>query len=73
MSGYGWVQEELERLADPGYRTFHEGLIPGVKMSYGVRLPQLRGLAKTILKGGALDYLRAPPPTPMRKRCSGAW
>ena len=45
MSGYGWVQEELERLADPGYRTFHEGLIPGVKMSYGVRLPQLRGLA----------------------------
>ena len=53
MSGYGWVQEELERLADPGYRTFHEGLIPGVKMSYGVRLPQLRGLAKTILKGGA--------------------
>ena len=36
MSGYGWVQEELERLADPGYRAFHEGLIPGVKMSYGV-------------------------------------
>ena len=62
MSGYGWVQEELERLADPGYRTFHEGLIPGVKMSYGVRLPQLRDLAKTILKGGALDYLRATSP-----------
>ena len=62
MSGYGWVQKELERLADPGYRTFHEGLIPGVKMSYGVRLPQLRGLAKTILKGGALDYLRATSP-----------
>ena len=62
MSGYGWVQEELERLADPGYRTFHEGLIPGVKMSYGVRLPQLRDLAKTNLKGGALDYLRATSP-----------
>lgn len=31
------LRQELEKLADPGYKTFHEGLIPGASMSYGVR------------------------------------
>ena len=35
------LRQELEKLADPGYKTFHEGLIPGASMSYGVRLPDM--------------------------------
>ena len=35
-------RQELEKLADPGYKAFHEGLIPGASMSYGVRLPDMR-------------------------------
>ena len=42
------LRQELEKLADPGYKTFHEGLIPGASMSYGVRLPDMRALAQKV-------------------------
>ena len=39
---YQAVLAELARLADPAYKAFHEKLIPGTSMAYGVRLPALR-------------------------------
>ena len=39
---YQALLQELESLADPQYKAFHEGLIPGVSMAWGVRLPALR-------------------------------
>lgn len=39
--------------ADAEYKDFSTGLIPGAKPLVGVRLPQLRKLAKDIVKNGA--------------------
>lgn len=56
------LRRELEQLADPGYKTFHEGLIPGSSMTYGVRLPALRALAQRVLQGDPLDFLQNSRP-----------
>ena len=37
--------------ADPGYREFHGRLLPGTEDILGVRIPDLKRLAKEILKG----------------------
>lgn len=47
----------LPQLADESYRQFHQGLVPGLTNMLGIRLPQLRSLAKQILKGDAEAYL----------------
>ena len=56
------LRRELEQLADPGYKTVHEGLIPGSSMTYGVRLPALRALAQRVLQGDPLDFLQNSRP-----------
>lgn len=56
------LRRELEQLADPGYKTFHEGLIPGSSMTYGVRLPALRALAQRVLQGDPLGFLQNSRP-----------
>lgn len=45
---YQQVLEELEKAADEKYRVFNESLIPGVRKTYGVRVPFLRTLAKKL-------------------------
>ena len=42
------VAEELERLADAEYRSFHLKLVPGIDAArvLGVRIPLIRALAK---------------------------
>lgn len=59
---YAALLKELERLADPGYKAFHQGLIPGVEMSYGVRLPDLRALSRQVLRGDAMGFLEGSQP-----------
>lgn len=54
--------EELESLADPAYKEFNDKLLPGVSTAYGIRLPQLRQLAKRLLRGAPVEYLRRLPP-----------
>lgn len=56
------LRQELEKLADPGYKTFHEGLIPGASMSYGVRLPDMRALAQKVLRGNPVSFLKGTHP-----------
>ena len=59
---YQALLQELESLADPQYKAFHEGLIPGVSMAWGVRLPALRGLAKKLLRGDPVGFLEKTQP-----------
>lgn len=45
---YQKVLAELEAAADESYRVFNESLIPGVRKTYGVRMPTLRAMAKKL-------------------------
>ena len=56
------LRQELEKLADPGYKAFHEGLIPGASMGYGVRLPDMRALAQKVLRGDPVSFLKGTHP-----------
>lgn len=54
------VREELLANADPKYKEFHAGLIPGEDNIIGVRMPILRNLAKTIWKNDWRSFLDEP-------------
>ena len=43
------IRSELAMYAEQQYRDFSSGLVPGAKPLLGVRLPQLRQLAKRII------------------------
>ncbi|MFQ9871830.1 MAG: DNA alkylation repair protein [Oscillospiraceae bacterium] len=47
----------LEDLAEPGYQRFASSLIPGETQLMGVRLPQLRKLAKRLARENWQGYL----------------
>lgn len=51
------IRERLQELADPEYRKFHSGLLPGTENILGVRIPDLRRLAKEILAGDWREFL----------------
>ena len=51
------LRQELESLADPAYKAFNESLLPGVKTAYGIRLPQMRQVAKTLLRQDPVGFL----------------
>ncbi len=51
------VKAELLRLAEQGNKSFTESLNPGVPNVLGVRVPQLRELAKRIARGDWQAYL----------------
>lgn len=46
------LRRSLEALADPRYRAFASKLIPGGIPMLGVRLPQLRAMAKQLARAG---------------------
>lgn len=46
-----WVTAQLQQLAEPDYRRFTAKLLPGIDSILGVRLPELRRLARQIAKG----------------------
>jgi len=45
------IREELRQSADKEYKRFQESLIPGLTTMMGVRMPQLRKMAKKIAGG----------------------
>lgn len=51
------VRKELAALADESYREFHSSLLPGTEHILGVRVPQLRKLAKRLVKEEGSGYL----------------
>lgn len=51
------LRQELESLADPAYKAFNESLLPGMETAYGIRLPQMRQVAKTLLRQDPVGFL----------------
>lgn len=51
------VRAMLETLAEPDYQKFASSLLPGVPEVLGVRLPNLRKLAKRVAKGNWRGFL----------------
>lgn len=51
------IRERLQELADPKYKEFHGKLLPGIDNILGVRVPQLRNLAKEIARGDWETFL----------------
>ncbi len=45
---YQKLLNELKSAKNEEYRIFNESLIPGIQKSYGVRIPQLRQMAKAL-------------------------
>lgn len=51
------IRDQLNELAEDKYKIFTSSLIPGKENILGVRIPQLRKLAKTLQKGDWRTYL----------------
>lgn len=51
------IKEKLQQMADEEYRRFSSALIPDEEKMLGVRLPNLRRLAKSIAKDDWRSYL----------------
>jgi len=51
------IREQLLQLVDKEYQKFSSALIPNINNIIGVRLPELRKLAKSIAKGDWRSYL----------------
>lgn len=54
---YKLLISHLNEIADKKYRKFHSGLVPNKENILGVRLPQLKAIAKEIAKGNYKEYL----------------
>lgn len=52
-----WIKQQLEQLREPEYQAFTSKLLPGVDNILGVRLPELRKLAKKLSKDNWQEYL----------------
>ena len=52
------IREELFKLQDKKYKEFHSGLCPNTDNIIGVRIPELRNLAKKIAKEDFNTYLK---------------
>lgn len=51
------IKEQIHEMADEEYRKFSAALIPNITTVVGVRLPELRKLARTLAKGDWHTYL----------------
>ncbi len=51
------IRKELYQLSDEKYRKFATSLIPGCDNLIGVRIPEIRKIAKKIIKDNAIDFL----------------
>ena len=57
MDVLNFVKSELEKYAEPGYKKFSSSLIPNINNILGVRLPNLRKIAKTVSKNDWKTFL----------------
>ncbi len=51
------LRKELFALCEDRYRDFASALIPGCNNLLGVRIPQLRKMAKRLVKGNPIEFL----------------
>lgn len=57
QADYEGFTEYLKSLADEKYKKFNDSLVPDGERSFGVRVPQLRSIAKEISKGNYAEFL----------------
>lgn len=55
------IREELEMKADEGYRKFYSKLLPGTENILGVRIPELRKIARRMVKDEWRFYFKEAP------------
>ena len=53
------IREKLYKMVDEEYKKFHSSLCPNVKNIIGVRIPNLRQLAKEIAKENPIEFLNS--------------
>lgn len=64
------IRKELQALVDAKYKEFHSSLLPGANNILGVRIPQLRIMAKEIIKKRTgVRLLSQPIRTITKKQC----
>ncbi len=51
------IRNELISLSEEKYQKFASALIPGIDNLLGVRIPEIRAIAKRIVKNNDVDYL----------------
>lgn len=59
---YQAVLQEFAALGDKKYKKFNESLIPGTATAYGVRVPEVRRISRSIIKNDPAGYLVAAQP-----------
>ena len=63
------IRKELQTLADSKYQEFHSSLLPGANNILGVRIPQLRTMAKLLRKKTGVHLSNQPIRFIMKKQC----
>ncbi|MBQ9992605.1 MAG: DNA alkylation repair protein [Firmicutes bacterium] len=58
MFDYDALRQELTANAEAGYKSFNDSLVPDIGLSYGIRLPKLRTMAKLILTSDWQSFLK---------------
>lgn len=59
---YQAVLDRFAALSDSKYKAFNESLIPGTSTAYGVRVPEVRAIARDIIKKDPAGFLVASAP-----------
>ena len=67
------IRTQIFELIDPNIKNFQQRLIPNIDNVLGVRLPELRKIAKKIAKDDWRTYLKQPKVNILRKLCYKVW
>ena len=59
---YQAILDEFASLSDGKYKAFNESLIPGTATAYGVRVPEVRRMAKAVVKKDPAGFLAVSRP-----------
>lgn len=59
---YEALLAEWQLCSDEAYKKFNESLIPGTQTAYGVRVPEMRRMAKAIVKNDPEGFLAVSRP-----------
>lgn len=59
---YGDILKNFAALSDERYKKFNESLIPGTQTAFGVRVPEIRRIAKGIVRNDPEGFLTVSQP-----------
>ncbi len=56
------LRNALQEMAEEQYRLFHQKIVKGERQIIGVRMPTLKKIAKEIVKGNYMDFIKTSIP-----------